>query len=258
MSLSFDNRSVRGARLFFATALALLALAAPAHAAFPGANGKINFARNPGGAYFMNPDKTIYGRFGSRSNHDQAEKDISIEGFRKAMLAALALFLARADGRRVLELASIRKLPWETLLLLGGSFSMAAAVQESGLAGFGAQALSELRTLPLLQQTLVAGFASVFISAFASNTATIGVLLPILWSAVPRENAATVLFAATIGCSCDFMLPAGTPPNAIVFGSGYLTIPRMAKTGIVLDLIAAVLAAAWCALVVSRVIGGVG
>mgnify|MGYP001579386479 CR=1 FL=1 len=55
-----------------------------------------------------------------------------------------------------------------------------------------------------------------------------------------------MLFASAIAASCDFALPAGTPPNAIVFGSGYVTIPRMAKTGVLLDLLAAALAACWC------------
>ena len=65
---------------------------------------------------------------------------------------------------------------------------------------------------------------------------------------------AAVLFTATVAASCDFALPAGTPPNAIVFGSGYLTVPRMAKTGIMLDLLAALLAAGLCALLVPRVL----
>jgi sodium-dependent dicarboxylate transporter 2/3/5 len=64
-----------------------------------------------------------------------------------------------------------------------------------------------------------------------------------------------VLFAATVAASCDFALPAGTPPNAIVFGSGYVTIPRMARTGVVLDLLAALLAALWCGLAVPLVLG---
>jgi sodium-dependent dicarboxylate transporter 2/3/5 len=65
-----------------------------------------------------------------------------------------------------------------------------------------------------------------------------------------------VLFAATIASSCDFALPAGTPPNAIVFGSGYVTIPRMARVGVVLDVAAALLAAAWCWLAVPALIPG--
>ena len=163
-----------------------------------------------------------------------------------AMAAALVLLVARVQGRAGLELASLRFVPWPTLILLGGGFSMAAGVQESGLSAWIGGELGALRGMPLMGQLAVASLAGVAISAVASNTATIGVMLPVLWGAVARESAPAVLFAATIACSCDFALPAGTPPNAIVFGSGYVSIPRMARTGILLDLAAAVLAALWC------------
>jgi sodium-dependent dicarboxylate transporter 2/3/5 len=101
---------------------------------------------------------------------------------------------------------------------------------------------------------LLASVATVALSAVASNTSTIAVMLVVLRDAVSPELLPTVLFAATIAASCDFALPAGTPPNAIVFGSGYVSIPRMARTGVVLDLAAALLAAAWCWLIVGRVL----
>ena len=63
-----------------------------------------------------------------------------------------------------------------------------------------------------------------------------------------------LLIPATISASFGFMLPVGTPPNAIVFGSGYVTIPQMARIGVVLDLLAALLAAGWCSLVVRWVL----
>ncbi|MBK8180606.1 MAG: SLC13 family permease [Planctomycetes bacterium] len=171
-----------------------------------------------------------------------------------ALAAALVLFCARIEGRAALEFASLRWVPWATLLLLGGGFSMAAGVQESGLSHWIGGELGALSGLSPLAQLTLASLAAVAISAVASNTATIGVMLPVLWGAVPREQAPALLFAATIACSCDFALPAGTPPNAIVFGSGYVGIPRMAKTGAWLDLVAAGLAAAWCWLVVDRVL----
>ena len=95
---------------------------------------------------------------------------------------------------------------------------------------------------------------TVAISAFASNAATVAVLLPILATSVAPGQVETVLFAATFAASCDFALPAGTPPNAIVFGSGYVTIPVMARTGVVLDVLAALWAALWCGLVVPLVL----
>lgn len=167
-----------------------------------------------------------------------------------AMLAALGLFAARAEGRQVLEAASLRRVPWSSLLLLGGSFSMAAAVQSSGLSDSAARALSALRDLGPFERTLLASSTAIAFSAIASNSATIGVLLPCLAGALPHDELLPVLFAATIGCSCDFALPAGTPPNAIVFGSGRVTMARMASVGVVLDVCAAFVAAAWCALAV--------
>jgi sodium-dependent dicarboxylate transporter 2/3/5 len=171
-----------------------------------------------------------------------------------AILAALVLMLWRTEGRQVLGFRALSRVPWETLLLLGGGFAMAAAIQGSGLSQWlGAQLLA-VRGLPPFAQVLLASVAVVALSSVASNTATIAVMLVVLKDAVAPEVLNTTLFAATIACSCDFALPAGTPPNAIVFGSGYVTIPRMAKTGVLLDLMAAVLAALWCWLIVGRVL----
>lgn len=171
-----------------------------------------------------------------------------------AMLAALLLILWRTEGRQVLGFRALSRVPWETLLLLGGGFAMAAAIQKSGLSNFMSAQLAVVRGLAPFEQVLLASVATVALSAVASNTATIAVMLVVLKDAVAPEIMTTTLFAATIACSCDFALPAGTPPNAIVFGSGYVTIPRMARTGVVLDLMAAVLAAVWCWVIVGWVL----
>ncbi|HEV2854967.1 MAG TPA: DASS family sodium-coupled anion symporter [Thermoanaerobaculia bacterium] len=171
-----------------------------------------------------------------------------------AMLAALSLLLWRSEGRQVLGFKALSRVPWETLLLLGGGFAMAAAIQKSGLSDFMSAQLAAVRGLPPFGQVLLASVATVALSAVASNTATIAVMLVVLKDAVAPEVMTTTLFAATIACSCDFALPAGTPPNAIVFGSGYVTIPRMARTGVVLDLLAALLAAVWCWVIVRWVV----
>jgi solute carrier family 13 (sodium-dependent dicarboxylate transporter), member 2/3/5 len=171
-----------------------------------------------------------------------------------AMLAAVFLLLARTRGRAVLELRSLLVVPWETLLLLGGSFALAEGVQKSGLSGWIALQMLVVRDMAPAGQLLLASLVTVAVTAVASNTATIGVMLNVLKDAVPAARLPSVLFTATIAASCDFALPAGTPPNAIVFGSGYVTIPRMARTGVVLDLAAALLAAGWCGLVVPWVL----
>ncbi len=171
-----------------------------------------------------------------------------------ALLASSVLALWRADGRAVLEWRALKTLHWSVLVVLGGGFSLAGAIEASGLSHwFGAQ-LSELRDLPALAQMVVASLVAVTLSAFASNAATTAVLLPVLASSVAPAQVETVLFAATFAASCDFALPAGTPPNAIVFGSGYISIPLMVRTGAGLDLLAALLAAGWCWLAVPWVL----
>ncbi len=171
-----------------------------------------------------------------------------------AMLATLVLLVVRADGRAALELRSLKFVPWGALLLLGGAFSMAEGVQQSGLSRWLGETLRFLGDSAPFAQTTIASVATVVLTAFASNTATITVMLNVLAGAASPAQANTVLFAATISSSCDFALPAGTPPNAIVFGSGYVRVPVMAKTGACLDLVAALLAAAWCQLIVPRVL----
>jgi sodium-dependent dicarboxylate transporter 2/3/5 len=127
-------------------------------------------------------------------------------------------------------------------------------VQGSGLSQWAAGQLELVRGMPPLQQVLLASLVTVAVSAVASNTATVAIMLVVLRDAAAPEALRAVLFASTIAASCDFALPAGTPPNAIVFGSGYVTIPRMARTGAILDLAAALLAGAWCWLIVERVL----
>lgn len=171
-----------------------------------------------------------------------------------ALTACAVLALWRAGGRAVLSPGSLRRVQWQALLVLGGGFSMSAAIEASGLSQwFGAQ-LALLRELPPFAQVFVASTVTVALSAFASNAATVAVMLPVLASSVAPEHATTVLFASTFAASCDFALPAGTPPNAIVFGSGYISIPLMAKTGVRLDLLAALFCAAWCWLAVPLVL----
>jgi sodium-dependent dicarboxylate transporter 2/3/5 len=129
---------------------------------------------------------------------------------------------------------ALRRVPWSTLLLLGGSFAMAAGIEGSGLSKWIALQFHGVAGMPLAAQIGLATGGTVALSAVASNTATVNVALNVLPPAMP------VLAATMIAASCDFMLPAGTPPNAIVFGSGAIRLPVMMKTGFVLDLLAVV------------------
>ncbi len=147
-----------------------------------------------------------------------------------AMSAALALMLLRS-----LSMASIRKIPWGTLVLLGGSFALAGGVGKSGLSKWLGAMLQSFSDLHLFWQIGLVALATVIFSAVASNTGTAAVLLTVLRPSMP------LLSTTAIASSCDFMLPAGTPPNAIVFGSGYIRLPVMMRTGFLLDLIAVVM-----------------
>lgn len=162
-----------------------------------------------------------------------------------AVLAAVFLFLFRSEKRFILEFHSLKTVPWGTLVLLGGGLAMASAIQQSKLTDLWAANLSGIKNFTPFLQILFVSLITVSMSAVTSNTATIGVMLPLLYSISDQNNFVPILFASTISASCDFALPAGTPPNAIVFGSGYITIPQMVKSGIVLDIFSAVLAATW-------------
>lgn len=172
-----------------------------------------------------------------------------------ALAASLALMLWRVRGAPVLAARSFKLLQWDALVLLGGGFSMAAAVDASGLSEWIGTQMIALRTLTPFAQIALASLATVTLSAFASNVATTAVMLPILVSSIAPEHTNVALVSSALASSCDFALPAGTPPNAIVFGSGYVTVPVMARSGALLDLLAALIVSTWCWWVVPRVLG---
>lgn len=168
-----------------------------------------------------------------------------------AMLAALLLFLLPGrTGECVLRARSLRRVSWDALVLLAGSFAMAAAIAASGLPKWFSHLLGDLARMPDLPLLGIVTLSTVFLSAFSSNTATANVMLALVLATLDptrTQAARTVPFLSgvTISASCDFMLPAGTPPNAIVFATRYVRIGNMVRTGAVLDLLAAVAAAVW-------------
>ncbi|MCA3011944.1 MAG: DASS family sodium-coupled anion symporter [Myxococcaceae bacterium] len=151
-----------------------------------------------------------------------------------AMGAAGVLALARA-----LPLAALRRIPVSALMLLGGSFAMAAGLEGSGLSQWLGTQLEPLASQPPWARLTLASFATVALSAVASNTATVNLMLTLLPPELP------LLSMVTLASSCDFALPAGTPPNAIVFGSGRVHLPSMMRVGALLDVAAAALLVAY-------------
>ncbi|HWG94992.1 MAG TPA: DASS family sodium-coupled anion symporter [Mycobacteriales bacterium] len=163
-----------------------------------------------------------------------------------AIAAALALFLIPVDARRgvpTLDWRTAQQLPWGVLLLFGGGLSLAAAVQASELDVFIGSQVSGLGVLPVV--LLIAGVAGVvlLLTEVTSNTATAAAFLPVLGGvAVGLEVAPLLLLVpAALAATCAFMLPVATPPNAIVFGSGHVTIGSMLRAGAVLNVVGIVL-----------------
>lgn len=159
-----------------------------------------------------------------------------------AMLGALVLFVipVRLTPRQfVLDWKTASKLPWGILVLFGGGLSLAAAVQANGVAEFFGSRAILLTGMPDVVLILIVVTAVIFLTELTSNTATTAALLPILAAFAPGLGVHPYLlvFPAAIAASCAFMLPVATPPNAIVFGSGEVTLPQMAKAGLWLNLI---------------------
>ncbi len=165
-----------------------------------------------------------------------------------AMIGALALFLIPVEpvrGRFAMDWETAKSVPWGILILFGGGLSLAAAVERNGVDSFVASSLAGLHEMPLLWG-LVATVALVgLLTEITNNTAVTATLLPVLAAtySASDQQAAPLLFAAALAASCAFMLPVATPPNAVVFASGRVSVGQMAMTGLGLKLIAIALIA---------------
>lgn len=157
-----------------------------------------------------------------------------------AIGAALVLFLLPAgQGRRLLDWESARHLPWGILLLFGGGLSMADAITDTGLARWIGQQVGGLAGWPPLLIVLLATGTIVFLTEITSNTAVAAAFLPVLASAAVGlgQNPLLLAVPATLGASCAFMLPVATPPNAVVYSTGRITMTEMARAGFWLNLL---------------------
>ncbi|MCH7852857.1 MAG: SLC13/DASS family transporter [Proteobacteria bacterium] len=163
-----------------------------------------------------------------------------------AMAGAISLFLIPSGERSdplLIRWHYIEKLPWSILLLFGGGLTLAAAVSKTGLAAWLGSGLAGLGALPIAALVLAVAIMIIFLTELTSNIATTATFLPVVGAIAIESGMNPILLTipVTLAASCAFMLPVATPPNAIVFGSGLLTIPKMARAGFVLNLIAIVL-----------------
>jgi len=159
-----------------------------------------------------------------------------------AMAGAVALFLIPSGDARdplLMRWEQAEKLPWAILLLFGGGLTLAGAVSDTGLATWIGNALNAFGQLPLALLIMIIAAMIIFLTELTSNTATTATFLPVVGAIAVESGIDPIVLTipVTLAASCAFMLPVATPPNAIVFGSGMLTIPKMARAGLALNLI---------------------
>ena len=162
-----------------------------------------------------------------------------------AISIAIFLFLIKSsDGENnLIEWSDGIKLPWGIILLFGGGLSIATAMKSSGLALWIGELAYNIDSLDLILIVLIIVMIVNFLTEITSNLATVSMLLPILASISISLgiHPYIIMVSATIAASCAFMLPVATPPNAVVFGSGYLKMTDMVKTGLVMNVISIVI-----------------
>ncbi|MEO1450904.1 MAG: DASS family sodium-coupled anion symporter, partial [Bacteroidota bacterium] len=158
-----------------------------------------------------------------------------------AMMAGISLFLIstkNAEGS-LLKWEDAKRIPWGIILLYGGGMALAEGFKSTGLAQWIGEQMTLLSGISLLVLVLILVTAVNFLTEVTSNLATTAMLLPILapMALSLHIHPYLLLVAATLAASCAFMLPVATPPNAVVFGSGYLRIPDMVRAGVLLNLL---------------------
>ncbi|WOO42495.1 DASS family sodium-coupled anion symporter [Rubellicoccus peritrichatus] len=163
-----------------------------------------------------------------------------------AMLGALVLFVIPVNLKKhdfVMNWEWASKLPWGVLVLFGGGLSLATGFQKSGLVKWIVDQIEFLSGMPIIALIFGITIMVIFLTELTSNTATASMLMPVLGGiAIGLEESPLLLLApAALSASFAFMLPVATPPNAIVFGSGCVTIPQMVRSGLGLNIIGIIL-----------------
>ena len=158
------------------------------------------------------------------------------------MTAAILLFMLPSGDRAQPNLMTWKdtsRLPWGVLILFGGGLSLAAAVSDSGLALWLGESLAPLNALGTTVLIVAAVTLVIFLTELTSNLATTATLLPVVGAIALQAGVPPIMLTVpvAIAASCAFMLPVATPPNAIVFATGAISIPQMVRAGIALNIV---------------------
>jgi sodium-dependent dicarboxylate transporter 2/3/5 len=157
------------------------------------------------------------------------------------MTAAILLFMLPSGDRSrpsLMTWQDTSRLPWGVLILFGGGLSLAAAVSDSGLALWLGESLAPLNALGTTVLIVSAVTLVIFLTELTSNLATTATLLPVVGAIALQAGVPPIMLTVpvAIAASCAFMLPVATPPNAIVFATGAISIPQMVRAGIALNI----------------------
>lgn len=177
-----------------------------------------------------------------------------------AIAAAIALFVipvSRRPARSAMHWETMRELPWGIVLLFGGGLSLAAAVQASGLDAYIGEQVTRVGGWPTVALVAVTAGVVLLMTEITSNTATAATLLPVLGAIAIGIglDPLVLLVPAALAATCAFMLPVATPPNAIVFGSGAISIGHMMRAGVVLNVVGLGLVTIAATFIAPRVLG---
>src|SRR5690606_3332460 len=150
--------------------------------------------------------------------------------------AAIVLFVTPVAPRTrtfAMDWSTAAGLPWGVLILFGGGRSLALALDRNGIGSFLAAQVEGIGTVPIVLMVLAVAALVIFLTEITSNTATAATLIPVFAGIAPGLGVHPYLlvFPVALCASAAFMMPVATPPNAIVFGSGHVTVPQMARAG---------------------------
>ena len=166
-----------------------------------------------------------------------------------AIVFAVVLFLIPSKDKKVklMDWDDAVKLPWGIILLFGGGMALANGFESSGLAQWLGNQMTTFAGMTTILLLLLLIAAVNFLTEITSNLATTAMLLPVLapMALTVDIHPFVLMVGAAVAASCAFMLPVATPPNAVVFGSGYLRIPDMVRKGFVMNIVSIIILTAF-------------
>jgi len=161
-----------------------------------------------------------------------------------AIMGAMALFIIPSgQGKPLMDWSLAKQLPWDVVLLYGGGMALATVISSSGLATALGHGLEAISAWPLWALIVAVTVMVLLLTELTNNSATIAAFMPILGILAVSADYHPIQLAApaVMAASCAFMLPVATPPNAIVYGSGQVTLLQMVRGGVFVNVLGLIL-----------------